>query len=430
MPFEAAPPRRRIAVIGGGISGMGAAWLLSDRHDVTLIESEGRLGGHARTIMCGPDRAQPVDTGFIVFNKVNYPCLLELFRDLDVPIVKSNMSFGASLMDGRLEYGLRNVRTIFTQLGNAVNPRFLGMIRDILRFNARALTTARDDMTIGDLLERLRTGAWFRDYYLLPLSGAIWSTPKDRILDFPAQAMIRFFENHALLGYTGQHQWWTVDGGSVAYVRRLEAAMRARGVDIRLGAPVAGVRRTPLGAEVRMQGGEWEGYDDVVMATHADDTLALLSDATAAERQALSAVRYQPNTAVLHSDTAIMPRRRRAWASWNYAEGASGPGDAIDLTYWMNSLQPIPEETPYFVTLNTTRPVREELIHDETVFRHPVYDRAALAAQDTVAAMNGENATWFCGAWMRNGFHEDGLASAHAVAERMGRQHGRLLAAE
>lgn len=179
-----------------------------------------------------------------------------------------------------------------------------------------------------------------------------------------------------------------------------------------------------------MQGGEWEGYDDVVMATHADDTLALLSDATAAERQALSAVRYQPNTAVLHSDTAIMPRRRRAWASWNYAEGASGPGDAIDLTYWMNSLQPIPEETPYFVTLNTTRPVREELIHDETVFRHPVYDRAALAAQDTVAAMNGENATWFCGAWMRNGFHEDGLASAHAVAERMGRQHGRLLAAE
>ena len=438
MPFEAAQtPRRRIAVIGGGISGLGAAHMLSPDHDVTLIEAEPRLGGHARTIHCGPDGSQPVDTGFIVFNHVNYPHLVDLFDRLDVPIAKSNMSFGASLMGGRLEYGLRDLGTIFTQKANALNPSFLRMVRDILRFNARALNTAKGkaDLTIGGLLDALGMGRYFREYYLLPFSGAIWSTPKDKILDFPADAMIRFFENHSLLTHKTQHQWYTVQGGSVEYVRRLQADLARQGVTLRTGTPVAGVRRAPAGPEVRVEGGEWEPFDEIVMATHSDDTLRMLSDATPSEARALGAIRYQPNTAILHSDTSIMPRRRRCWSSWNYAEGAQGPGDAIDLTYWMNSLQPIPEETPYFVTLNTTRPVREELIHDQTTFRHPVYDRAALAAQADVAALNGDNGVWFCGAWMRNGFHEDGLASAVEVVEGMARKRAgagasRLIAAE
>lgn len=418
MPFEARPsPRRTIAVIGGGISGMGAAHMLGDHHAVTLIEAEPRLGGHARTRLAGKSGQQPVDTGFIVFNYANYPLLTSLFAQLDVPVAKSDMSFSASLRGGAMEYGLRDLRAVFAQRRNMVNPRFLNMIRDIMKFNARALDVARDDtLTLGEFLDRLGTGAWFRDYYLLPLSGAIWSTPAEKILDFPANALIRFFENHALLSHTGQHQWYTVKGGSVEYVNRLAADLKRKSVSLRTGTPVAGVRRVPAGVEVRMQGGDWERFDEVVFATHSDDTLRLLSDPRATEQAALSQVAYQPNRVVLHSDTSLMPRRRACWSSWNYTEAPGKKMNTIDLTYWMNCLQPIPEHDPLFVTLNTTRDIREELIHDEVVLRHPVFDVAALAAQRRIAAMNGTNGTWFCGAWMKNGFHEDGLSSAADVA--------------
>jgi predicted NAD/FAD-binding protein len=421
MPFErlgSAP--RRIAVIGGGISGMAAAHLLASDNAVVLFEAEGRLGGHARTVMAGKRGDQPVDTGFIVFNHATYPHLTALFDRLGVPTAKSNMTFGVSMAGGRLEYALNNLDALFAQRRNALNPRFLGMVRDILRFNARAeAMTADPDLTIGDLLARLGTGQWFRDYYLLPFSGAIWSTPTQGILDFPAQALVRFFRNHGLLGVTGQHQWHTVQGGSIEYVRRLQAALTAEGVDLRLGAPVAGVRREGPGVSVRARGGEWEPFDDVVFATHSDDTLRLLSDATATERAALSAVRYQPNEAVLHADPTVMPGRRQAWASWVHVEPREPRAECISLSYWMNSLQPIPKDDPLFVTLNATQPIREDLIHDVVTFRHPVYDRAALAAQGTIRAMNGTHNTWFCGAWMRNGFHEDGFASAVAVVEAM-----------
>lgn len=418
MPFEARPsPRRTIAVIGGGISGMGAAHMLGDHHAVTLIEAEPTLGGHARTRLAGKSGQQPVDTGFIVFNYANYPLLTSLFAQLDVPVAKSDMSFSASLRGGAMEYGLRDLRAVFAQRRNMVNPRFLNMIRDIMKFNARALDVARDDtLTLGEFLDRLGTGAWFRDYYLLPLSGAIWSTPAEKILDFPANALIRFFENHALLSHTGQHQWYTVKGGSVEYVNRLAADLKRKSVSLRTGTPVAGVRRVPAGVEVRMQGGDWERFDEVVFATHSDDTLRLLSDPRATEQAALSQVAYQPNRVVLHSDTSLMPRRRACWSSWNYTEAPGKKMNTIDLTYWMNCLQPIPEHDPLFVTLNTTRDIREELIHDEVVLRHPVFDVAALAAQRRIAAMNGTNGTWFCGAWMKNGFHEDGLSSAADVA--------------
>ena len=396
---------------------MGAAYALADTHDVTLIEAEPRLGGHARTIVAGKNGDQPVDTGFIVFNYANYPHLAELFSALDVPVVKSNMSFGASVRGGALEYGLAGAGAFFAQRRNALNPRFLRMLRDIFRFNATATTQVDTrGMTIADYLKAMGTGDYFRDYYLLPLSGAIWSTPTEQILDFPAHAMIQFFENHALLTYDQQHQWYTVQGGSVSYVERLGHALQAKGVTLRLGCPVEAVRRRATHVEVKLPGAEWEAFDDVVFATHSDDSLALLTDAGKAERADLGAVRYQPNDVVLHADASVMPRRRAVWSSWNYAEAPAKRDGQIDITYWMNSLQPIPDHDPHFVTLNSTRPIRDELIYDKVTLRHPVYDTAALAAQDRVRARNGANNTWFCGAWMRHGFHEDGLASGIDVA--------------
>lgn len=420
MPFETrGAAAKRIAVIGGGISGMGAAYFLAEDNHVVLFEAEPRLGGHARTIIAGKNGDQPVDTGFIVFNYRNYPHLTALFDALDVPVAKSDMSFGVSIGDGAMEYGLKGLDTIFAQRRNLLRPAFVGMIRDILKFNKEAEGAMRPGITVGELCDEIGLGDWFLNYYLRPFSGAIWSTPTGRITDFPAASMIRFFRNHGLLRWYEQPQWYTVDGGSIEYVARLGAAMESRGVDIRLGALTRGVRRTPYGVEVRVEGDEWESFDDVVFATHSDDTLALLEDPTGLERTALSAVRYQPNKAVLHADETVMPKRKKVWSSWTYVDTGKAPDAPIDLSYWMNSLQPIPKDDPMFVTLNRDAPIREELIYDEATFRHPVYDAAAIAAQDTVRAINGQHHTWFCGAWMRNGFHEDGLASAIDVVEAL-----------
>lgn len=420
MPFEIPGSLpRRIAVIGGGISGMAAAHLLADDQSVVLFESENRLGGHARTVIAGRNGDQPVDTGFIVFNKVNYPNLLGLFDRLEVPYVESNMSFGASIDGGRLEYGLASLDVIFAQRRNCLSPRFLGMLTDIMRFNKHAASVVRPGMTIRDLLQTLGTGDWFRDYYITPFSGAIWSTPTMGILDFPAHALVRFFENHRLLDFEGQHQWYTVKGGSIEYVRRLQASLATRGVDIRLGAAVAAVQREAGGVMIRCHGGEWEMFDEVVFATHSDVSLRLLTDATPDERAALGAVRYQPNQAILHRDPSVMPKNRKCWSSWAYVEPAGGGSGKIDLTYWMNSLQPIPQDDPIFVTLNSNGGIDDRLIDDVVTFEHPVYDLAAIEAQDRIRAMNGTRNTWFAGAWMRNGFHEDGFASAVDVVEAM-----------
>ena len=439
MPFEAmndstAPQTargRRIAVIGGGISGMGAAHMLGPTDRVTLFEAGAQIGGHARTVVAGKNGDQPVDTGFIVFNYANYPHLAALFAELDVPVVPSNMSFGASIDGGRLEYALTNFNAVFAQKRNMFSPPFLRMLRDILHFNKNALEVSRDrSMTIAEFLEKLGTGRYFREFYLSPLSGAIWSTPTEKIMDFPAHAMVNFFENHALLNVTGQHQWYTVEGGSRQYVDRLEAALVRAGVALRKNCPVAAVRRHAQGVEVRPVGGDWEVFDEVIFATHSDDTLAMLADPAAEEQQALGAIRYQPNDIVLHADTRVMPKRRATWASWVYTEDRDAKSDRIDLTYWMNSLQPIPQDDPHFVTLNTKRTIREELIYDQVTLRHPVYDLGALAAQEQVRAFNGARNTWFCGAWMRHGFHEDGLASAVDVVERMRLRQATALAAQ
>ncbi|MEM6609447.1 MAG: FAD-dependent oxidoreductase [Pseudomonadota bacterium] len=420
MPFEhlTPVPSRRIAIVGGGISGMAAAYHLAPHAHVTLFEAAPRLGGHARTVKAGLHGDQPVDTGFIVFNRVNYPRLTTLFETLDVPLAKSDMSFAASIDGGRMEYGLRHARALFAQPGNLLRPGFRKMLRDLLRFNAEAANLADDEsVTLGEFLATLGTGDWFRDYYLAPISGAIWSTPKEEILSFPAQALVRFFRNHNLMQLSGQHQWWTVRGGSIEYVKRLQAALIDRGVTLRLGQPVETVARD-AGVTLRT-GGAPLAFDEVIFATHADDTLRMLADPSPQESRALGAVKYQPNDAVLHADPSVMPKRRITWSSWNYVEHIDHRGGPIDLTYWMNCLQPIPENDPLFVTLNSRVQIDERRVYDRVTFRHPVYDLAALAAQKQVATLNGTQSTWYCGAWMKKGFHEDGYASAMDVVDHL-----------
>ena len=418
MTFQKMPIRpKKIAVIGGGISGLGAAYVLSNTYQVTLFEAENRLGGHARTVFAGKNGNQAVDTGFIVFNYPNYPELSKLFSELNVPIAKSDMSFGASLKDGTIEYALRNFDAIFAQRKNVLNPRFVKMVWDINRFNTIGLTVADDEsLTIGQFLQRLKTGDWFRDYYLLPLSGAIWSTPTEKILDFPAYAMLQFFKNHALLSRSGQHQWYTVKGGSREYVNRLENVLAQKQVEIRVKTPVASVTRHQTGVVVKTYSCEPQTFDEVVFATHSDDTLSLLSDPSKFEQRNLGSIKYQNNDVVLHSDVTVMPKLHKCWSSWVYTERKDKSTDKIDLTYWMNSLQPIPLDDPLFVTLNSTHNIDQNQIYDQVTMRHPVYDVGVLSAQKDLSLNNGHNRTWFSGAWMKNGFHEDGLSSGLDVA--------------
>ena len=408
---------KKIAVIGGGISGLGAAYVLSNTYQVTLFEAENRLGGHARTVFAGKNGNQAVDTGFIVFNYPNYPELSQLFSELNVPIAKSDMSFGASLKDGTIEYALRNFDAIFAQRKNVLNPRFVKMVWDINRFNTIGLTVADDEsLTIGQFLQKLKTGDWFRDYYLLPLSGAIWSTPTEKILDFPAYAMLQFFKNHALLSRSGQHQWYTIKGGSREYVNRLEKVLAQKRVEIRVKTPVASVTRHQTGVVVKTYSCEPQTFDEVVFATHSDDTLSLLSDPSKFEQRNLGSIKYQNNDVVLHSDVTVMPKLHKCWSSWVYTERKDKSTDKIDLTYWMNSLQPIPLDDPLFVTLNSTHNIDQNQIYDQVTMRHPVYDVGVLSAQKDLSLNNGHNRTWFSGAWMKNGFHEDGLSSGLDVA--------------
>ena len=429
MPFENIQSgSKRIAVIGGGISGLGAAYELRHSHEVVLFEAEPRLGGHARSVMAGKKGDMAVDTGFLVFNNQNYPHLVRLFEELDVPTIPSDMSFGASINGGWLEYGVLAPSAIFAQKLNLLRPKFYMMLRDILRFNKRAKgMQISSTITIGELIDNWRLGDWFRDYYLTPFTGAIWSTPIDKILDFPAQSMITFMKNHALLGASGQHKWRTVKGGSIEYVSRLKKELIRAGVDVRLATPVTAVFRQPGQVEVISKGFGPEVFDEVIFATHSDISLSILSDATPIERAALEAVRYQSNEMVLHADTTIMPKRKAAWASWVYTEDKDRKSDRIDLTYWVNRLQSLPQDDPCFVTLNTQRNIDEKLIYDRCTFQHPVFDASAMLAQNVIKEFNGSYGTWFCGAWMRNGFHEDGLATGIEAARQLIERDNALL---
>jgi predicted NAD/FAD-binding protein len=401
----------RVAIIGTGISGLGTAYLLHPHHDITVYEKAPRIGGHTRTVTVDYDGvSMPVDTGFIVFNPKNYPHLSALFRHLDVPTHKSDMSFAATIRGGWLEWGAQDTNTVFGQRRNLLRPRFLHLIGDVLRFNreAQAVAERHPGFSLDELLSHLRLGEWFRSYYLLPMAGAIWS--------FPALSLIRFFVNHHLMSASGQPQWYTVTGGSQEYARRLTAPFADR---IRVNCGAVSVTRGEKGVTVRDAKGGCEIYDDVVMASHGDETLALLDDASPEERAALSCFRYQKNKAVLHRDESFMPRRRRCWASWVY-ESDGGYHPKITVTYWMNRLQGLDPARPLFVSLNPKREIDPRLVFDEAEFDHPMFDAAAIAAQPKVAALQGQRRTWFAGAHLGNGFHEDGLASAVAVAKGFG----------
>ena len=411
----------RIAVIGSGISGLSAAWLASRCHDIVLFESAERFGGHSHTVDAHvPDGPVAVDTGFIVYNESTYPNLTALFRHLDVKTSASSMSFAVSLDNGRLEYNGTNLAGLFAQRRNLVSPKFWRMLRDLLRFyrEAPAQLGRLGDISLGAFVDAGGYSATFRDEHLLPMAAAIWSAPARTLLDFPAEAFIRFCDNHGLLKVMGRPIWRTVTGGSIAYVERLLAATNAA---TRLRTPVQSIERLADGAIVRTTDGD-ERFDAVVLATHADDALALLADPSAEETDLLGRFRYHRSEAVLHTDSRFMPRRRRAWASWNYL-GRSGAAESardLSVTYWMNMLQPLKTGQPIFLTLNPRQAVAPEHVLHSQHYEHPIFDAAAMHAQERLWALQGRNRTWFCGAYFGAGFHEDGLQSGLAVAEELG----------
>jgi predicted NAD/FAD-binding protein len=409
-----------IAVIGSGIAGLSAAWLLSRSHHVTLFEKTGALGGHSNTVLAPtPQGPVPVDTGFIVYNEKNYPNLTAFFDHLGVETARSFMSFAVSVGEGQMEYSGEYLWGLFGQRRNIIRPRHWQLVADIMRFfrDARQqIALCPHDLTIGQFLNRFGYSQAFIDDHILPISAAIWSTPSRGMLEFPARTFIEFFANHSLLQVTGRPVWRTVKSGSRSYVNALAAQS---GMETVLGADIAWVHRGQHGVDLRFRDGSQRHFDQVVFATHADQALSLLAEPSEAEHRVLSAFRYSRNRAVLHSDASFMPRRRHLWSAWNYLR-ADGDDEGLSLTYWMNKLQPLPTTQPLFVTLNPHREPDPETHLYETEYEHPLFDAAALAAQHQLWQIQGVNNSWFAGAWMGYGFHEDGLQAGLEVAERIG----------
>ncbi len=417
---------RRIAVVGSGIAGLGVAHGLRGQAQVTLFEAGDWFGGHTHTVDVTLDGVtHGVDTGFLVLNERTYPNLLALFAELGIALAPSDMSFSVQVPGHGLEWSGSDLATVFAQKRNLLRPRFWGMLADLLRFNrvASAIAAAGREEELaeplGDFLARQRFGAAFRDWYLLPMLGCIWSCPTDQMLRFPVATMIRFCHNHGLIQVANRPRWFTVRGGARQYVEKIVAALP----DARLRTPVRRVRRVPPGSGaagvwVATDRGE-ERFDELVLACHTDQALALLADASEAERAVLGAIRYQPNRAVLHTDARVLPRRRSAWAAWNYQRAADDSREqaAVCLHYLLNRLQPLPFATPVLVSLNPTTTIDAARIVGEWQYDHPVFDLAAIEAQKRVPQIQGIAHTWFCGAWTRYGFHEDGLRSSLAVLE-------------
>lgn len=405
----------KIAIVGSGISGLGAAYLLHRQHDVTVYEKNPVIGGHSRTLKVG---GTPVDTGFIVFNYRNYPLLTGLFKHLDVPVQKSDMSFAASIGDGWLEYSTSSALALFGQKRNILRPAYWKMLTDIMRFFKEAPRYLNSEMTLGECVRELKLGDWFTHYFLLAMGGAIWSCPLETMLQFPAATFIRFFQNHGLLTIADQPQWYTVQGGSEQYIFRLTEGFRQQ---IRVGCGVSKVTRQQGGVMVEDTQGQSASYDQVIFACHADQALKLMTDPSPKESSLLGAFRYQSNRAILHGDPSFMPNRRSCWASWVYRlEERVDHLPAISLTYWMNQLQNLKSDKPLFVTLNPGRMPAADLIYDDYIFEHPVFDHIAIRAQAEIESLQGIRNSWFCGAYQRYGFHEDGFASAVHVAKKLG----------
>jgi predicted NAD/FAD-binding protein len=411
----------RIAVIGAGVSGLSAAWLLSKHHAVTLYEAGRYLGGHSNTVDATVDGVTaPVDTGFLVYNDRTYPHLIGLFRLLGVESAPSEMSFSVRIGDGELEWAGTSLASVFAQRTNLVRPRFLRMLADLLRFNREAVRLADSGApltgSLGEFLDAGGYGREVRELYLIPMAACIWSTPATQINRFPLATFLHFCRNHGLLAVTNRPQWRTVVGGSREYVKKLAAPL----ADVRLGAAVHAVRRYEDRVEVVSEGAT-ERFDQVVLATHTDTSLSLLESPSLEERAVLKAIPYQANVAVLHTDERLLPRRKAAWAAWNFhAPRPELSDEPVSLTYLINKLQPLPFARPVMVTMNPVEEPREGTVLQRIEYHHPVFLEGSDEAKRRVGSLQGRARTWFCGAWTRYGFHEDGLLSAVNVARQMG----------
>ncbi|MEO8756268.1 MAG: FAD-dependent oxidoreductase [Devosia sp.] len=414
--------RRHIAVIGSGIAGLSAAWLLASKHQVTLYEAEGRPGGHSNTILVPTgETITPVDTGFIVYNKRNYPNLTALFDHIDVETVDTDMSFAASLDNGRLEYGSTGLNGMLGQRGNVVNFRFLQMLRDIVRFYSAAPKLVDDpalaEMSLGEYLDQAKYSEAFVEDHLLPMGAAIWSTTAAQMRAYPLIAFVRFFRCHGLLELTNRPIWQTVKGGSTQYVQKLLARLG----DVRLATGAVSVKRDFVGVEVVDATGQRQRFDDVVIATHADQALKLLADPDETEHALLGSFGYTDNEAVLHRDTNLMPKRERVWSAWNYIGESGDVGERpLCVTYWMNMLQNLDRTHPLFVTLNPTREIATDKLIRSFSYTHPLFDRKAVDAQQDLWRLQGNRHTYFAGSYFGHGFHEDALQAGLAAAETVG----------
>lgn len=417
--------RNRFAVIGSGISGLSAAWLLSQQHDVVLYERESRLGGHSNTVdVETPAGPVAVDTGFIVFNEWTYPNLSRLLNHLGAATLSTDMSFAVSADHGNFEYAGGSLAGVFGQPSNLLRPRFWRMLSDLHRFYSKtpALLAAGmlDGLSLGTVLDDGGYSESFQRDHLLPMAAAIWSGTVEGMRDYPAAAFVRFFVNHGLFKYVRRPVWRTVVGGSRSYVEKISASL-----NVRTGTPVRAVRRHGAGVIVVDEHGHEDHFDGVVMASHADQTLALLADADDTERRLLSPFKYQKNLAVLHDDVALMPVRRRVWSSWNYLAQPSTAADGTEstsvcVTYWMNNLQHLNPSHPLFVTLNPVRPPAQEKIIQTFLYDHPLFDAGTDNAQRELWQLQGHRNIWYCGSYFGAGFHEDGLQSGLAAAEAAG----------
>ena len=407
--------RLRVAVVGGGVSGLSAAWLLAKSCDVTLYEAGSRLGGHSDTFNWD---GAPVDCGFIVYNERTYPNLTALFAHLRIKTRESEMSFAASIDDGAIEYSGAGLRGLVAQRANLLRPRYWSMLSDILRFFREARKdVGREDLgPLETYLDQRGYGAPFRDHYLYPMAAAVWSTPAMRVGEYPAEAFIRFSLNHGLLDLIDRPAWRTVIGGSRVYVSALAEPL-GRALTARAAVRV---KRTEEGLDVTDVTGEIRRYDRLVVATHADEALRLIDGPTSAERDLLGAFRYVRNDATLHTDWRAMPRRRAAWSSWNYMAQGRGDGRSLSVTYWMNNLQSLPGRPPVFLSLNPLVKIPNSRVLRRMQFEHPIFTDATIAAQKRLWSLQGVGDIWFCGAYFGFGFHEDGLQAGLAVAEEIG----------
>ncbi|HEX5628634.1 MAG TPA: FAD-dependent oxidoreductase [Usitatibacteraceae bacterium] len=411
----------KIAVIGAGISGLASAWLLARQHEVVLYEANRYPGGHTNTVDATVDGiTHAVDTGFLVFNDRTYPNLVKLFAHLGVEAADSDMSFSVRIGDGALEWSGTSLATVFAQPSNLAKPRFLRMLADLIRFNREASRLAESGApvtgTLGEFLDARGYGREVRELYLIPMAACIWSTPATQINRFPMQTFLHFCANHGLLAVSNRPQWRTVKGGAREYVRKLLAGIP----DLRLATPVHQVRRFADRVELATDHGT-ERFDQVVLATHTDQSLAMLEHASVEERAVLKAIPYLANRAVLHTDERLLPRRRRAWASWNFhAPRPELSDEPVSLTYLINRLQPLPFSSPVMVSMNPVDEPREERVLASFDYHHPAFLEGSDEAKRRVASLQGRERTWYCGAWTRYGFHEDGLLSALNVARQMG----------